>query len=57
MHLASVRDKLTELKALERSIAAFVRSCDASCVGGPVPDCVILDDLSKGCGGKPGPDR
>ena len=49
-HLAALRAKLTELKALERSIAAFVASCDASCAGGPGPDCVILDDLSKGCG-------
>ena len=46
-HLVAVRMKLAELKALERSIAAFVASCDASCVGGPGPDCVILDDLSK----------
>ena len=44
-HLASVRTKLTELKALERSLAAFVASCDATCAGGPGPDCVILDDL------------
>lgn len=43
-----MRAKLTELKALERSIAAFVASCDASCAGSPGPDCVILDDLSKG---------
>ena len=46
-HLVAVRSKLAELKALERSIAAFVVSCDASCAGGPGPDCVILDDLSK----------
>jgi DNA-binding transcriptional MerR regulator len=45
-HLTAVRAKLAELKALERSISAFVASCDASCVGGPGPDCVILDDLS-----------
>lgn len=45
--LAAVRAKLSELKALERSMAAFVASCDASCAGGPGPDCVILDDLSK----------
>lgn len=45
-HLVAVRAKLTELKALERSIAAFVRSCDSSCAGGPGPDCVILDELS-----------
>ncbi len=45
-HLADVRAKLRELKALEKSIAAFVATCDAKCVGGPGPDCVILDDLS-----------
>ena len=47
-HLVAVRAKLAELKALERSIAAFVTNCDASCAGGAGPDCVILDDLSKG---------
>lgn len=46
-HLAAVRAKLTELNGLERSIAAFVASCDASCAGGPGPDCVILRDLSN----------
>ena len=47
-HLADVRAKLRELKALEKSIAAFVATCDEKCVGGPGPDCVILDDLSVG---------
>jgi DNA-binding transcriptional MerR regulator len=47
-HLAAVRAKLAELKTLERSIAAFVARCDASCAGGPGPDCVVLDDLAKG---------
>ena len=46
-HLVAVRSKLAELRALERSIAGFVTNCDASCTGGPGPDCVILDDLSK----------
>jgi DNA-binding transcriptional MerR regulator len=46
-HLAAVRAKLSELKALERSIAGFVATCDASCAGGPGPDCVILGDLSR----------
>jgi DNA-binding transcriptional MerR regulator len=44
-HLAGVRARLRELRALERSIAGFVASCDASCAGGPGPDCVILEDL------------
>ena len=52
-HLTAVRAKLSELKALERSIAAFIANCDSSCAGGPGPDCVILDDLSKA----PGPMR
>ena len=43
----TLRAKLAELKALERSIAAFVAPCESTCLGGPGPDCVILDDLSK----------
>lgn len=46
-HLDVVRVKLEELKALERTIASFVESCDASCAGGPGPDCVILGDLAQ----------
>src|SRR2546423_9989424 len=53
-HLVAVRAKLAELKALERSIAAFVTSCDPSCAGGAGADCVILDDLSKGRPATPG---
>jgi len=45
-HLAAVRAKLAELKALERSIASFVARCEATCAGGAGPDCVILTDLS-----------
>lgn len=47
-HLTVVRAKMRELKALERSLIAFVESCDTSCAGGPGPDCVILEDLGKG---------
>ena len=46
-HLEAVRARLAELRALERSIAGSVASRDASCAGGPGPDCVILEDLSK----------
>jgi DNA-binding transcriptional MerR regulator len=46
-HLAAVHAKLNELKALERSIVGFIATCDASCAGGPGPDCAILDDLAK----------
>ena len=46
-HLTTVRAKMRELKALEKSLIAFVTSCETSCAGGPGPDCVILDDLTK----------
>ena len=42
----TLRAKLAELKALERSIAAFVAT-RFNLFGRPCPDCVILDDLSK----------
>ena len=46
-HLEEVRRKLSDLKALEGTLASFVSCCDSSCVGGPGPDCVILEDLAK----------
>jgi hypothetical protein len=46
MHLASVRAKIVELKQLENGIAGLVKSCEASCLGGPGPDCVLLEDLA-----------
>lgn len=46
-HLEQVRAKLTELRALEREIAVFVRQCDESCVGGPGPSCVPLARLAE----------
>lgn len=46
-HLAQVRDKLAELQALERSMAAFVGSCDTACAGGAAVDCTILEDLAS----------
>ncbi len=49
-HLTAVRAKMRELKALERSLVAFVKACDTSCAGGPGPECVLLDDLAKPIG-------
>jgi hypothetical protein len=46
-YLTVVRAKMRELKALERSLIAFVKSCDTSCAGGPGPEGVILDDLAR----------
>jgi DNA-binding transcriptional MerR regulator len=47
VHLASVRARLSELRALERNVTAFVASLESSCAGGAGRDCVILDDLSR----------
>lgn len=46
VHLSRLREKLTELKALEKSMAAFVRSCETAFAGGAVLDCTILDELA-----------
>ncbi|MER2533903.1 MAG: MerR family DNA-binding protein [Rhizobiaceae bacterium] len=46
VQLLAVRQKLKELRALERSIAGFVSTCDSQCAGGPGPDCTILEDLA-----------
>jgi len=45
-HLTAVRAKMRALKALQRNLNAFVKSCDTSCAGGPGPECGILDDLA-----------
>lgn len=46
-NLQDVRAKLTELKALEADLAKLVHDCETACVGGPGPECVILEDLTQ----------
>jgi DNA-binding transcriptional MerR regulator len=46
-HLAAVRAKLKELRALEDSLRSYVGDCDSRCVGGPSSACVILADLAR----------
>lgn len=46
VHLDTVRAKLADLQALERSLSKFVTACTEQCVGGPAPQCTILQDLS-----------
>lgn len=41
-HLATVRDKIGDLRKLEQALAAMVSDCD----GGDIPDCPIVDILS-----------
>lgn len=49
-HMAVVRAKLRELKALEQSLARFIANCETACAGGPGPDCTILEDLARSSG-------
>jgi len=46
-HLAAVREKLLELRALEHGIAGFIEEADAVCQGGLAADCVVLDKLAE----------
>lgn len=45
-HLDAVRKKLSELRALEKTLMRYVDSCKAQCAGGPAPNCTILEDLA-----------
>jgi DNA-binding transcriptional MerR regulator len=45
-NLSDVRNKLKELRALERSLKQFVDDCSARCAGGPANACVILEELA-----------
>lgn len=46
-HLATVREKLQELHALERSIAEFIETADLACPGGSGTDCIVLHELAE----------
>ena len=45
-HLDEVRQKLAELRLLERRLEGFVTRCNVACAGGPGQDCVIFKDLA-----------
>lgn len=44
-HLQSVRTRLTELRALETSLASYVAACGDTCASGAAPQCTLLKDL------------
>ncbi len=46
LHLGEVRQKLSELHALEHKLESFVRRCNEACSGGPGQDCVIFKDMA-----------
>ena len=45
-HLAAMREKVAELRSLERQLQQFVETCNAACCGGPGRDCVALAELT-----------
>lgn len=45
-HLQTVRDRLSELHALERSLAGFADACEQRCAGGPARECCIPQDIA-----------
>lgn len=45
--LDDVRERLTDLRALEASLAQFVCGCDTACPDGVVLDCAILEGLAQ----------
>lgn len=52
-HLSGIQAKLLGLQALERSITQLIGSCEASCLGGPGPDCAVFNDLAARPAAKP----
>lgn len=46
-HLADVRAKLAELRALEKNLEGFVDQCEVACRGGPGSDCVVFKEMAK----------
>jgi DNA-binding transcriptional MerR regulator len=46
-HLAVVREKLAELRTLERSLAELIDAADGVCPGVSGADCAVLEQLSE----------
>lgn len=46
-HLADVRAKLIELRALERNLKVFVDRCEEGCSGGPGRECTVFKEMAK----------
>jgi len=46
-HLAAIRKKRDELAQLERGLVHLVERCAATCAGGPMKECVIVEDIPR----------
>ena len=45
-HRANLRDRIAELKSLERALAVMAARCADTCVGGAASCCTIYSDLA-----------
>jgi DNA-binding transcriptional MerR regulator len=46
-HLNAVKAKLVELCQLEGNLTRFIQSCTENCIGGPAPQCNILENIGS----------
>ena len=46
-HLRAVKAKLAGLRLLERNLTQFIQSCSENCIGGPAPQCNILENIGS----------
>lgn len=46
-HLHAVKAKLAELHQLERNLTRLIQSCTENCIGGPAPQCNILENIGS----------
>jgi DNA-binding transcriptional MerR regulator len=49
-HLDAVREKLAEMKRLERHLTDFIRRSEADCSGGAAADCVVMRRMAEPVG-------
>lgn len=46
-HLNAVKAKLSDLRQLETNLTRFIQSCTETCIGGPAPQCNILENIGS----------
>ena len=46
-HLGAIARRIADLRALQRTLAAYVADCDAKCATGAVPDCGLATGLLR----------
>lgn len=47
-HLGAIAKRIADLRALQRTLAAYVADCSAKCEKGVVPDCGLAAGLLRG---------